>query len=85
MAVYKTAGMYLGRALAQLANALNFGKAYLGGGVSRSLDLLMPSLRETFDRDALPECRKAVIERTHLGYEASLLCAASLVLGRKTR
>jgi hypothetical protein len=41
----------------------------------------MPSLRETFDRDALPECRKAVIERTHLGYEASLLGAASLVFG----
>ena len=81
LSVYKTAGMYLGRALAQLANTLNFEKAYLGGGVSRSLDLLMPSLRETFDRDALPECRKAIIERTHLGYEASLLGAASLVFG----
>ncbi|MGI5925132.1 MAG: ROK family protein [Lentisphaeria bacterium] len=77
-AIYERAGMYLGRALAQLANILNFEKAYIGGGVSRSLDLLLPSIRETFERDALPEPRKALIERTHLGYDASLLGAAAL-------
>ena len=76
--IYDRAGMYLGRALAQLANILNFEKAYIGGGVSRSLDLLLPAIRETFDRDALPEARKALIERTHLGYDASLLGAAAL-------
>ncbi|MBP5320769.1 MAG: ROK family protein [Kiritimatiellae bacterium] len=77
--IFDRAGCYLGRALAQVANLLNFEKAYLGGGVSRSLDLLMPALRAEFDRLVLPQCRDVVIERTRLGYEASLLGAASLV------
>ena len=77
--IYDRAGLYLGRALAQVANALNIEKAYLGGGVSRSIDLLMPALRAEFDRLVLPQCRDVTIERTRLGCDASLLGAASLI------
>ena len=78
--VLAQAGRYIGRGLALAANVLNPERAYIGGGVSNALDLLMPSIRMAFERDAIPQCRGMTIERTHLGYEASLLGAAAVCL-----
>jgi glucokinase len=79
-AVLVQAGRYIGRALAMTANVLNPGRVYIGGGVAHALALLLPSIREAFDRDVLPQCRKVVIGQTRLGYEASLFGAAAVCL-----
>ena len=79
-AVFVQAGHYIGRALAMTANVLNPGRAYVGGGVAHALDLLMPSIRETFTKDAIQQCQPMVIEKTRLGYEAALFGAAAVCL-----
>jgi len=78
--VLAEAGGYIGRALAMTANVLNPDHIYIGGGVSHALPLMLPSIHETFDRDAISQCRHAVIEQTHLGYEAALYGAAAVCL-----
>jgi glucokinase len=78
--VLAQAGRYIGRGLAMAANVLNTEKVYIGGGVSRALDLLLPAIREAFDGGAIAQCRNVTIARTHLGYEASLLGAAAVCL-----
>jgi glucokinase len=79
-AVFVQAGRYIGRALAMTANVLNPERVYIGGGVAHALALLLPSIREAFDLDALPQCRNVAIEQTRLGYEASLFGAAAVCL-----
>ncbi len=79
-AVLEQAGRHIGRGLAMAANVFNPERAYIGGGVSHALDLLLPAIRETFDRDVIAQCRNVSVERTHLGYEASLLGAAAVCL-----
>lgn len=79
-AVFAQAGRHMGRALAMVANVLNPGKVYIGGGVAHSLPLLLPSLREEFGRGVLPQCQDFVFEQTRLGYEASLFGAAAVCL-----
>ena len=80
LAVFARAGRSIGRALAMIGNVLNPGEAYIGGGVSHALDLLLPSIRETFGRDSLPQCRNVAIGQTRLGYEAALFGAAAVCL-----
>ena len=80
MAVLAQAGRHIGRALAMAANILNPERVYIGGGVAHALELLLPSIREEFDRGVLPQCRNMAIERTRLGYEAALLGAAAVCL-----
>jgi glucokinase len=80
LAVMAQAGRYIGRALAMTANVLNPGQAYIGGGVSHALDLLLPSIREEFARGVISQCREVVVEQTRLGYEASLFGAAAVCL-----
>jgi len=79
-AVLVLAGRYMGRALAMAANVLNPERVYIGGGVAHALGLLLPSLREEFERGALPQCRNVVIEQTRLGYHAALFGAAAVCL-----
>ena len=79
-AVLAQAGRYIGRALAMTANVLNPERVYIGGGVAHALPLLLPSIREAFDQDVLPQCRNVVIEQTRLGYEAALFGAAAVCL-----
>ena len=79
-AVFAQAGRHTGRALAMVANVLNPGKVYIGGGVAHSLPLLLPALREEFVRCVLPQCQDVVFEQTRLGYEASLFGAAAVCL-----
>jgi glucokinase len=80
LAVYEETGVYLGRALAIAANLLNPACAYIGGGVSKALDLMLPAIRRTLSAEALPQCVDLKVERTRLGYEAALLGAAAVCL-----
>ena len=78
--VFQTAGKYIGRALSYAANLLNPHKIYIGGGVSDSLELLLPSLREEFDKATVKQCSNIEIIKTALAYDAALLGAAALAL-----
>jgi glucokinase len=78
--VFHTAGKYIGRALSYAANLLNPHKIYIGGGVSDSLELLMPALREEFNRTTVKQCADIEIVKTALAYDAALMGAAALVL-----
>ena len=80
MEVFQTAGKYIGRALSYAANLLNPHKIYIGGGVSDSLELLLPSLREEFDKATVKQCSNIEIIKTALAYDAALLGAAALAL-----
>ena len=80
MEVYHTAGKYIGRALSYAANLLNPQKIYIGGGVSDSLDLLLPSLRNEFNRTTVKQSAGIEIVKTALAYDAALLGAAALAL-----
>jgi glucokinase len=81
--VFHTAGKYIGRALSYTANLLNPHKIYIGGGVSDSLDLLLPALREEFARATVRQCADIEILKTALAYDAALMGAAALVLTKK--
>jgi glucokinase len=78
--IYHTAGKYIGRALSYAANLLNPHKIYIGGGVSDSLELLLPAIREEFDRSTVKQCSGVEIVKTALDYDAALMGAAALTL-----
>ena len=77
--VLDTTGRLIGKAASYAVNLLNLEKIVIGGGVSNSFDLLLPSMeaafREKVFRDANP---KVVFERTGLGYDAGLAGAVAL-------
>jgi len=81
--VYQTAGKYIGRALSYAVNLFNPQKIYIGGGVSDSLDLLLPSLHDEFVRSTVRQCAHIEIQKTALAYDAALMGAAALVLSKK--
>ena len=78
--VFHSAGKYIGRALSYAANLLNPDKIYIGGGVSESLELLLPALRDEFVRTTVRQCAEVEIVKTALAYDAALLGAAALTL-----
>ena len=79
-AVYAQTGVYLGRALAVAANLLNPAQAFIGGGASKALDLMLPTIQQTLLKEAIPQCQSLRVIPTSLGYEAALLGAASVCL-----
>lgn len=79
-ALFDRAGGYLGQALAPVVSMLNPERVYFGGGVARSLGLLLPRMRSALDARAAESCAGVEIRATGLGYEASLLGAAALFL-----
>ena len=81
--VFHSAGKYIGRALSYAANLLNPHKIYIGGGVSDSLELLLPSLREEFVKSTIKQCAGIEIVKTALAYDAALMGAASLTLTKE--
>lgn len=84
--IYAEAGKCLGRALGAAANLTNFSRAYVGGGVSPALDLMLPALRTAFDACAVrPVAEGVEVVRTKLGYEAALLGAAATAFGSVRR
>ncbi len=78
--VMEETGLYLGRAIAFCYNILDPDLVVIGGGVSRSIDLMLPVMTQAVRERAilLPE-RPPRIEVTALGYEAALIGAAALV------
>ena len=78
--VFDTAGKYIGRALSYAANLLNPQKIYIGGGVSDSLELLLPAINQEFTCATVRQCAGIEIVKTALAYDAALMGAAALVL-----
>ena len=76
---FEDTGYYLGKAVAAAVNILNPKRVILGGGVSASMDLFYPRMKETLDkmvfRNANPDL---IIESTALGYDAALYGAAAV-------
>ena len=79
--VFDTTGRLIGKAASYAVNLLNLEKVVIGGGVSNSFDLLLPSMeasfREKLFRDANP---RAVFEKTALGTNAGLAGAVAVAL-----
>ena len=78
--VYGRAGKYIGRALSYAANLLNPHKIYIGGGVADSLELLLPTLNNEFNRLTVKPCAGVEIKKTALAYDSALMGAAALAL-----
>lgn len=83
MAAFRAAGGWLGIALASLVNTLNLQAVVVCGGVSESLDLMLPELRHELDN----RCFRLLSENLDLlpgklGDDAGLLGAAGLVSSR---
>ena len=84
--LFQQAGRYLGETLAPVVSVLNPARIYLGGGVSRSFDLLVPAIEMAIQTRAAESCAQLVkLQPTSLGYEASLLGAAALFLEQAGR
>lgn len=82
LSAFETAGAYMGKALAYLINLLNIKNVYVGGGVSDSLDLLLPSIQKSLaDRLFLQSGIQPNIAQTGLGYHAALIGAVTVALG----
>jgi len=79
--VFDTTGRLIGRAASYAVNLLNLEKVVIGGGVSNSFDLLLPSMeasfRERLFRNANPSI---VIEKTALGTNAGLAGAVAVAI-----
>jgi len=79
--VFDITGRLIGKAASYAVNLLNLEKVVIGGGVSNSFDLLLPSMeasfREKVFRDANPN---AVFEKTALGTNAGLAGAVAVAM-----
>jgi glucokinase len=79
LAAFDQLGYWLGIGLASLTNTLNIEAIIIGGGVSVSFDLLLPSLRRTIQQRCFPEIYSGlVIEKALLGDDAGLLGGAAM-------
>jgi len=77
--VYQTAGKYIGRALSYAANLFNPQKIYIGGGVSDSIELLLPAIKDEFNKSTVKPCAGVEIKRAAFGSNSALIGAAALV------
>ena len=83
LAAFDQLGYWLGIGFASLANTLNIQAVIIGGGVSASFDLLLPSLRQNIQLRCFPEIYKGlVIEKALLGDDAGLLGGAALAVDK---
>lgn len=77
---FETAGSWLGIGLASLVNTLNLEAIIVCGGVSESLDLLLPTIREEIEKRCFREIgRDLKIIAGTLADDAGLLGAAGMV------
>ncbi len=81
--LFKKAGMYLGRAISFGVNISNPKTVYLGGGISESLDLILPYIIEELKKCAIEEGGNVLICKTDLGYNAAIIGAAALIYYQK--
>lgn len=81
IAVLKETGEMIGIGLTNLIHILNPGKVVLGGGVMKSRDYILPSIKKTIEERALtPQAKETEVTVTTLGKDATLLGAVSLLL-----
>lgn len=73
-------GWYLGRGIACYTNILDPDAVFIGGGVSASLDLLMPGIRSAIEEYTFAQMKDVKILPTALGYEAALMGAIAIAL-----
>ena len=78
--VWQEAGKYVGRSMAIGLNVVNPPRIFVGGGVSQSLDLLLPEIRHQIEIGTVEFTRNVPIEQTRLGYYAALKGAAALAM-----
>lgn len=83
--VFREAGQYIGRSIAIGLNVVNPPRVYVGGGVSQSLDLLLPEIRRQIELGTVEFARNVPIERTNLGYYAALKGATAIALRKYRR
>lgn len=76
--IFERLGRYLGRGIAHYVNILDPEAVIIGGGVSASLDLLLPGIRAAMANNAFSPMQDVEILPTALGYEAALMGAISL-------
>lgn len=79
-AIFFKVGKYLGRGISYCINILDTQAIIIGGGVSASLDLMLPGIQDSIQKYTFPKMQQTAICCTALGYEAALLGAASLIL-----
>jgi glucokinase-like ROK family protein len=78
----QAAGRQIGAMLAGVVNFFNPSLIVIGGGVARSGDALLASIRETVYRRSLPlATRDLLIQRSSLGTLAGVIGAAAMVAG----
>ncbi|MDN6626004.1 MAG: ROK family protein, partial [Pisciglobus halotolerans] len=80
--ILEETGMLIGIGVINLIHTVNPDKIVLGGGVMKSADYLLPSIRTTIQERALTGKvkDKTVIEITQLGDDATVLGASALLL-----
>lgn len=78
--IFTKVGSYLGRGIAYYANILDPEAVIIGGGVSASLELLMPGIKQSLEKYAFGQMKHTKILQTALGYEAALMGAVAIVL-----
>jgi glucokinase len=79
LAAFDQLGYWLGIGLASLINILNIQAVIIGGGVSASYDLLLPTLRRNLQQRCFQEIYEGlVIEKALLGDDAGLVGGAAL-------
>ncbi|MCR4884716.1 MAG: ROK family protein [Clostridiales bacterium] len=76
--IFECLGRYLGRGIAHYVNLLDPEAVIIGGGVSASLDFLMPGILAALASDVFSPMRNVKILPTALGYEAALMGAIAL-------
>lgn len=82
LTIVEQCATWLGRGIAAACNLVNPQKVYIGGGVSRSLDLFLPTMQKVLKANAIGNCANAEICATALGYEAAVYGAAAVAAGK---
>ena len=79
--IFMDEGFYLGKGIAAAVNMLNVPLVVIGGGVAGSFDLFEPTLKATLNDFLFMNANRNLrIEKTALGYEASLIGAGACAL-----
>lgn len=79
-ALFTQVGRYLGKGIACYTNILDPDAVFIGGGVSASLDLLMPGIRSAIKEYTFAQMQDVKILPTALGYEAALMGAIAIAI-----
>ena len=76
--IFEKAGEYLGRGISYYANIMDPEAVIIGGGVSASLDLLMPGIKRSIEKHTFSAMQGVKVLPTALGYEAALMGAVAI-------